>query len=163
MIRKLQVKPIQKIIVSFMIAFAVFKADAQQVVSSSGGTFVTENSMLDFTIGEICTETLGTSQLIITQGFQQPFISDVNVAEIQSIGLNVYPNPAQTELYIELKQQENKALTYAIYSITGKLLKNESISNLVTSVNVDAFVPGTYVLQVSDKRKNIETYKIIKQ
>lgn len=50
-----------------------FQAQAQQVVASSGGLFEGENISLSFTVGEPVTETFTGGNVILTQGFQQPY------------------------------------------------------------------------------------------
>jgi len=56
-------------------AFATFSfhAKAQQVVASSGGYFEGENLTLSWTLGEPVVETFTGSNVILTQGFQQPY------------------------------------------------------------------------------------------
>lgn len=59
----------------FILAFAFlsFQAKAQQVVASSGGYYETENLTLSWTFGEPVTETFTGGNVILTQGFQQPY------------------------------------------------------------------------------------------
>ncbi len=51
----------------------IFQANAQQVVASSGGYFESENLSLSWTLGEPVIETFSNGDLILTQGFQQPY------------------------------------------------------------------------------------------
>jgi len=50
-----------------------FNAKAQQVIASSGGYFESENLSLSWTLGEPVIETFSNGDLILTQGFQQPY------------------------------------------------------------------------------------------
>jgi len=50
-----------------------YQAAAQQVVSTTGGYYEGENLSLSWTVGESVIETFTTSEVILTQGFQQPF------------------------------------------------------------------------------------------
>ena len=52
---------------------AKIDSDAQQVVASSGGYYVTDNLSVSWTLGETVAETFSSDNLILTQGFQQPY------------------------------------------------------------------------------------------
>jgi hypothetical protein len=58
-----------------VIAFAMIaaNAEAQQVITTSGGHFENENISLSFTIGEPVIETFTSANVTLTQGFQQPW------------------------------------------------------------------------------------------
>lgn len=43
-----------------------------QVIATSGNSFSNSQNKVDWTLGETITETLSTSNNILTQGFQQP-------------------------------------------------------------------------------------------
>ncbi len=63
-----------KLLISIMaLAFISSQANAQQVIASAGGYFQNENLSLSFTLGEPVIETLQSAELILTQGFQQPY------------------------------------------------------------------------------------------
>ncbi|MDD2631255.1 T9SS type A sorting domain-containing protein [Candidatus Falkowbacteria bacterium] len=73
-----------------------FQAQAQQVVASSGGLFEGENISLSFTVGEPVTETFTGGNVILTQGFQQPY--SFYLQQILNIpmgwsGISSYLNP----------------------------------------------------------------------
>ncbi len=48
-------------------------SSAQQVIATGGGYYQTENIAMSFTIGEPVTETFIGGDVILTQGFQQPY------------------------------------------------------------------------------------------
>jgi hypothetical protein len=50
-----------------------FQAKAQQVVATAGGYYEGETLSLSFTVGEPVIETFAYGDLILTQGFQQPY------------------------------------------------------------------------------------------
>jgi len=51
----------------------IFQAKAQQVVATAGGYYEGENLSLSWTVGEPVIETFNSGELILTQGFQQPY------------------------------------------------------------------------------------------
>lgn len=61
------------LIIAIALTVASFNSKAQQVIASAGGYFEGQNVSLSWTVGEAITETFTGSDLILTQGFQQPF------------------------------------------------------------------------------------------
>lgn len=66
-----------KQIVSYLIATAFIafslNSNAQQAIATAGGYFEGENISLCWTLGEPVIETFGGDDIILTQGFQQPY------------------------------------------------------------------------------------------
>ena len=63
----------------------------------------------------------------------------------------MYPNPANTELYINSKRASIKAV--AIYSLDGRKVFEKLISNPTNEMKLDVSViaNGTYLIKLSDK------------
>jgi len=75
-----------------------FQAKAQQVIASSGGFYEGENINLSWTLGEPVIETFSGGGVILTQGFQQPYM--LYVTQIINLpsgwsGISSYVSPAQ--------------------------------------------------------------------
>jgi hypothetical protein len=51
----------------------ISQSNAQQVIATGGGWYQTENITMSFTIGEPVIETFSGGDVILTQGFQQPY------------------------------------------------------------------------------------------
>jgi hypothetical protein len=62
-----------KIILSLLVVFAAIYAQGQQVVATSGGYFENDAGSLSFTVGEPVIANLQNNEIILTQGFQQPY------------------------------------------------------------------------------------------
>lgn len=62
------------------IAYTYSQSLTLTVIASAGSYYESDNLRLSYTLGEIAVSTLSTSNLILTQGFQQPtlIISSVN-------------------------------------------------------------------------------------
>lgn len=74
----------------------------------------------------------------------------VDVQEEQfSNQLNLYPNPTNTHLQIELPNQTSKDLQISIQSINGATFKNQ-FSQSGQSLDVSDFEPGMYFLRVDE-------------
>lgn len=59
--------------IAMILAFSSFNVAAQQVIASAGGTFENQDISISFTIGEPVIETFTNGNIILTQGFQQPY------------------------------------------------------------------------------------------
>ena len=132
------------------------------VISSSGGDFSKFNYNLSFTIGEISTETLQASNVILTQGFHQDYINITSLSEnMFTNNVKVYPNPTNSKININLKQGVNIKDLYFIDLNGKKLEPKEYFRNKNTlEINVSNLDIGIYILQVESDRE-INKVKII--
>ena len=89
-------------------------------------------------------------------------LSDLEDVEATTEQINIYPNPAQDIVNLEIKDVKN-VLAYEIYDITGKLIKVNPIGNGQNQINIDvsSFAQGSYILGVTTKEKRFNTKIII--
>ena len=69
-----------------------------------------------------------------------------SVVKRSDVEFTMYPNPANTSVTISLSGAENA--TVSIYSISGALMKAQSISNETINVSLDNIPSGTYFVQL---------------
>ncbi|MCB9201997.1 MAG: starch-binding protein [Flavobacteriales bacterium] len=74
-----------------------------------------------------------------------------------SLGITIYPNPASEVLNIT---SDNSIDTYAIYNLTGKLIKKSALEN--NQIDVSALKLGNYILVLQSENQK-ETIKFIKK
>ncbi|MDD4603466.1 MAG: C10 family peptidase [Bacteroidales bacterium] len=78
--------------------------------------------------------------------------------------LSIYPNPANQEINVQYSMPEATRVTFSISDVTGKLLKTCSADaqsgQNIQRIDVSAFTPGIYLLQVGNE-KSIQTRKLI--
>lgn len=119
-------------------------ATNQQFVPSTNGDYaveITQNSCID------------TSSCIT--------INSVGMNELNSQILNIYPNPTEGDITIELKDIKT-AFSVNIYNVNGQIIYNKTnITSLTHQINLNT-VPGIYFIEVINKNK-IERYKIEKK
>tara|TARA_B100000795_G_scaffold10613_1_gene7463 strand:- start:534 stop:1028 length:495 start_codon:yes stop_codon:yes gene_type:complete len=127
-------------------------AHAQQVIASAGG----EN----FTIGEVVTSTLSTSNNTLTQGFHQPYFGIVNIVEYADIGINVFPNPTQG--FIQIVPQEDINARVILFDARGRALINQAITGEST-IDLTSFRQGEYSIIIRNQDQVIKTVKILIQ
>jgi hypothetical protein len=80
------------------------------------------------------------------------------INEVKKSLINVYPNPVQNQLFIELDNQEVTEITILDYA--GRIVK--TINGNATTVNVSDLTKGIYILKVTTE-KGVSANRFIKQ
>lgn len=110
------------------------------------------------------TETMESNGLVLTQGLYQTRL-EVTTSTEQSFTLydiTAFPNPAQDFIHIVVNYPDLQGMYYSLYNNKGVLLKEGDITNSITKVDLEHFPPSVYFIQVKDKMKMLQTFKIIK-
>jgi hypothetical protein len=74
--------------------------------------------------------------------------------------MSVYPNP--TTNYLTLKTEDNANLSYQLYDLQGKVIENKKVNANSTIITMEALPKATYFLTVTDNKKIVKTFKVIK-
>ena len=137
---------------------------AQQAITASGGDASGSGGSVAYSVGQIVyTTNTGTTGLVM-QGVQQPYeisiITDLLETRV-SLNLFAYPNP--TTNYVMLQVDEyDKALSYQLYDISGRLLESKQVTANATTIVMNELAVATYFLKVTQNNKEVKTFKIIK-
>ena len=103
---------------------------------------------------------------IEAQGVQQPYEISIVVGIHDVIGIQlqckVYPNPSTSYLQLEIENYDLTDLNYRLFDVAGKLLRSDEVVANTTTIDIEQYVPATYLLQVVNGEKAIQTFKIIK-
>ncbi|NQX97491.1 MAG: T9SS type A sorting domain-containing protein [Flavobacteriales bacterium] len=135
----------------------------REVISSNGNFYSNSAGQLSTTLGEIIISTVSSSINTLTQGFHQTQITVTNIKDHQTdFEMNVYPNPTSNFITIKVKELKEKT-SFSIYTVEGKMILSNSLTLLETKLNVVTFAKGNYFLKITQDKKIIKTYKIIKQ
>ena len=132
------------------------------LITTAGDYFSSQNNSLSWTIGEPFTETVQSTNNILTQGFQQKqdLISNSIFELDKIISVNCFPNPIKEYLTLESNSTEN--LTYQILNINGNIvLENKFCES--TIIDFKPIMVGIYILNIySSTLKKIHSFKIQK-
>jgi len=82
--------------------------------------------------------------------------------EIGEQKVTIYPNPTKGHFQVELTLLDEKLKNYfIIYSLSGTIIKQNKISNVMTEINISSYPSGTYLLDIflGDK---VSRWKVIK-
>lgn len=77
-----------------------------------------------------------------------PMVNTVNI--FKEHHLKLYPNPATDELFIEGDIENSNEISYRIFDISGKLFKQNVLSDFNENINVSGLENGLYILQILD-------------
>lgn len=73
----------------------------------------------------------------------------------------LYPNPAKTEIFVELKSRK---ATASIYDSKGSLIRsNLKMSSGKNRIDISVLTSGVYFIELSDENNKVFTHKFIKQ
>lgn len=81
-------------------------------------------------------------------------------SNINNSSLKVYPNPTKDQITL---LDDNKIVSASIYSITGKLLLEETPNSNQYTVNISNFNKGFYILRTTNANNEINAQSIIKE
>ncbi len=73
---------------------------------------------------------------------------------------NIYPNPVQDKLNIDLLVQNNYAKSVQVIDLLGKVHYTAALSGQHNIVNLSALAKGTYILKFYEGRKDMGSQKI---
>ena len=83
-------------------------------------------------------------------------ISIVNLKKSISQDVNVYPNPVNDKLFIDLK---NEKTLLKVFNINGEKVYEEQVKTIATSIDVCDWHKGYYIV-VLENNHDFKSYKI---
>ena len=76
----------------------------------------------------------------------------------------LYPNPTTENLTFQISDNSNEKLSYQLYDLQGKLLRNGQITAPQTNINMNGIPTATYLVYVvNQENKKVRSFKIIKK
>lgn len=136
----------------------------QKDVVASGGQATGSGGSVSYSIGQIDYITSIGSGGTITQGVQQPYeIFVVSGIEEQTINLliNAFPNPTLEFVTLDLFTPSNNT-KYILYDIEGKKIKENTVLEKSTSIQMSELPPSIYFLEVLKDNQKVKQFKIVK-
>jgi len=137
---------------------------AQQATTASGGDASGVGGSVVYSVGQIVYTTNTGITGSVAQGVQQPYEISITTGMLETaikLNLSAYPNPTTNYLML-LIDNYDKALSYQLYDISGKLLESNTIVANSTTIKMEKMQTGTYLLKVIQNNKEVKTFKIIK-
>jgi hypothetical protein len=146
-----------------LLLMCLSKVHAQEGIMPAGGNAAGPEGTVSYTIGAICYTTIEDGSTIITQGIQQPYeILIVNGVDEKNITLgSVYPNPTADYVTLSLTG-DMQNMAYTLSDMKGKTIREQSLTKPQTNIAMASLANGPYLIKVYNDKKQIKTYKIIK-
>jgi hypothetical protein len=154
----------QILIILFLLIPGLSILQAQEALSASGGDAGGSGGLVSYTLGQIaCTAITGTGGEV-SQGVQQPNKIYVLGGIENGISLlyNVFPNPTHDILILKIGNFLNEDLIYQLFDLNGKLLQNRKVESGETPIGLGGYGTSIFLLKVTDNRKELKTFLIIK-
>ena len=154
-----------KTIALMLLGIGTTTVNAQQVITTTSGNASGNGGTVNYTVGQIAYSTHNNTNGTITQGVQQPYdISPILGANNHSINLEftAYPNPTSDFLILNINHTEPYNLNFELYDISGKTIETRKIKSLTETISMNNLPSAIYFLKVTDKNKDLKTFKIIK-
>jgi hypothetical protein len=113
------------------------------------------------------TDAYGESKMILKDVFVNDCGSGIAEEEINSV--NIYPNPAVDNLYLDITGMvvsaplNHLAVSCDIYNSVGQLVKTMQLSNDLTVINIKDFTSGVYQIKIIDGDGNVIVKSFEKQ
>jgi hypothetical protein len=154
------------LVLGFVLVVLTINAQSisQDLVCTAGDSFTNDTYQLDWSIGELVTETYTVSQITLTQGFHQGDLLVTNIDENTSsefLNIKAFPNP--TKDLINLSGYENHSdLQFTISDLSGKVLQNGKILSENEQLNFSNYSVGMYFITIQQNNKIVKTIKIVK-
>ncbi len=139
------------------------------VIASAGDYFDNGTVSISFTVGEVAVTTLEAGDVVLTQGFQQPFELDVTAVKDQEISWSVktYPNPVKAQLHVKFTLEKPDDFNIVVMDLTGKKVLTKKFGQVqpgeVREINFQNYAPGIYLISVTSGDKTVrKIYKVQK-
>lgn len=139
---------------------------AQETITAAGGNASGSGGSASYTAGQVVYNTFTGSSGSVAEGVQQPYeistITSIKDSEWINLFMKVYPNPAHEFLTLQVDESDISNLYFQLFDINGRLLRNERITNRLTSIYMSDLAPATYILKIVEGNSEIKSFKIIK-
>lgn len=145
------------LLLSIIGSYSFSQSKTLNAFGSAGSSFKSSELIMDFTMGEVFTQTFTNKGLTLTQGqHQQEKViltaskaiivdfsnNDTQASNSSLFELKAFPNPFQSSVTIQ--SSEAKDLSYTIYNTQGQLITSGTISDLNNKIDLESLITGTY-------------------
>jgi hypothetical protein len=137
-----------------------------QVIASAGGTATNDSLNIDWTIGEVVIHTHESNNVLLTQGFHQPYLTTTSLHSLPEYfgSIVAFPNPVSGIITVQLKFDQNHHVLIELHDLGGKQLWTTIVQTAEwqDSVDLSNFAAGFYYLLFTIDHTYTHTLKIQK-
>lgn len=147
-----------------LLFFGVTTLQAQQTTDATGGDAFGIGGSVAYSVGQIVYTTNSSITGSEAQGVQQPYEISIVLElgeSLMGIDLQVYPNPTNNFLTLNLEKNELSNLSFQMFDANGKVIESKKITSPTETICMENLPSAMYFLKITNS-KEIKTYKIIK-
>lgn len=137
--------------------------NAQESLNSAGGEIrIFGTGSNSFTIGQVFFNSYSDENYNLTEGVQHAYIVTtlLSTDEKKLSLIKVFPNPVEDLLNVKI--ENNQKFEFSLFDVQGKLIQKGNLLNN-SIINMKTLPSANYYLQLTDKNKEIKTFKIMKK
>lgn len=143
-------------------------------LNATGNSVLGNAGVVTYSIGQVFYSNIGDNVHQIAEGIQQGYYennedtnnedTDVDIPTTD-VNILIYPNPTTDHVTLASDglDYNNQLNSYQLYNYQGKLLKQDSIQQTKTEIDLSNLSSSIYLIQVFVDEKLWKTFKIIKQ
>jgi hypothetical protein len=152
------------VVVACIVTFSYSQTITLEVISATGETYNNTVYQLDWSLGEVLTDTYTGSKEMLTQGFHQGKYIITAVDQFNSFPFEItaFPNPVTNYVILNIGGNEFNRLQYSLADINGKMIQISQVSDKQQQINLQGMTVGTYFLNVFSENKIVKSFKIQK-
>lgn len=148
-----------------LLCVGLFGLYAQEAVPATGGDASGHGGSASYTVGQVVYTTIGPIGSAV-QGIQISYEIYELPGSKDVVGItlecSIYPNPVPDYLKLQVKNFIDENLTYSLYDMNGKIITTQKVLSQETIISMIYLSHGVYLLTVTDNKKTIKTFKVIK-
>jgi hypothetical protein len=172
-VKHINIKIINLIVI--MMLFFSLKGNSQNAnnimgtINASGNDATGSSGTVTYSIGQIFYTYIGQSVYNVAQGIQHEEISQTLATKGNAVEpkteIFIFPNPTTDFVNINMEgfESENGTRSYQLYDYQGRLLKQNTINQAETQINLSDLSSSIYILTVYNNNKVLKTFKILKK
>jgi len=154
------------IIIIALFSFNIVLLQGQETTTTSAGNVTGSGGSVTYTIGQVVFSSVSGTNGSIVQGVQQAYEIAVLTAveNTEDITLNciVYPNPTRNTIKLSIESPDLDNMSYRLFDIHGLLIQDMKVEGEETEISMTNLAPSIYFLKIIKNKKELKTFKIIK-
>ena len=139
---------------------------AQNATVASGGNATGSGGSSSYSVGQVVYTNAVGSTGSTNQGVQQSieiFTLGTNDFPEITLTMSVYPNPTTAGVNLSIANYNSENISYQLFDLNGRSIQTNKIVEKETQISLDNLSNAIYLLTVSDNKKSLKTFKIIKK
>jgi len=155
--------------VLFLFGLGLTGLQAQNIheaIPASGGNASGSGGSASYSVGQVVYTTNTGTNGSVAQGVQQAYEISIITSLEEATGINLtvsaFPNPTSDYLTLKTDNLDYQNLYFRLYDLNGKIIQENEVTLSETKISMKGLPSATYFLEVTNHKKVVKTYKIIK-